>query len=296
MVRRVSLSQLQSELRRIESRRRQQLDRVNQGIRRYNDAVRRRNHEINWAIDQYNSEVRAHNSRVRGNRARLRSELARFQAQLSTPQYGSFRTSTTVLHQAYVELETRAQRRDLTAREAELLDLSEQEDANSLELANAIIGGTDEPEEFESAIGGELSVISSELDDRWKGALFSLNPRNPDAARHFCSSAREIFTQVLDIGAPDSDVIVLLPDCDTTQQGRPTRRSKISYCLATSNTTDEGLAEFVDRDIDNIIELFDVLNQGTHGPAGTFEFSHPTGIKKRVEDGIRFLSRIVRRS
>lgn len=39
--------------------------------------------------------------------------------------------------------------------------------------------------------------------DRWKGALFSLSPTNPDAAQHFCTSAREVLTSMLDIAAPD---------------------------------------------------------------------------------------------
>ncbi len=49
---------------------------------------------------------------------------------------------------------------------------------------------------------------------------------------------------------------------------------------------------FVEADVQNIIELFDVLNAGTHGPAGKYDLVTLASIKKRVEDGLVFLARI----
>lgn len=296
MVRRIAPSQLRNELRRLESDRRRQIQRLDQEIRRHNDGVRRRSQEIRSAVNRLNQQARAHDVRVRANRQRVLSELARFQAQLSRPRYVALTTSTTILHRAYVSLESSVENRDLSSHEALLLDLSEQEDANSLAVTNDLIEGRrDSVADFQSELGRDLELISPELDDRWRGALFSLSPQNPDAARHFCSSAREIFTRMLDIGAPDSDVVGRFPECARVQDRRATRRSKISYCLEVVQTPNEQMVEFVDRDIDNIIELFNVLNRGTHGPAGTFDFPSLAGIKRRVEDGIRFLSKLIRR-
>jgi hypothetical protein len=195
-------------------------------------------------------------------------------------------------------MQQRAQDYDLSHDEAVLLDLSGQETANSVEVVNSLSGqsdlSTDDFQALENNLGNELIAVSPDLDSRWKGALFALNPRNPDAARHFCSSTREIFTQVLEIGAPDQQVVSLLPNCEKTKEGKPTRRSKIDYCLHQKRVDVEFMAEFVDDDVENIVELFKLLNTGTHGSAGIFDVVKLRSIKKRVEDGIRFLSKIVR--
>ena len=65
----------------------------------------------------------------------------------------------------------------------------------------------------------ELASFSMDLVSRWTGALFALNPTNPDAARHFCTSAREVLTSILDIAAPDSAVLEASPNCELTPQG-----------------------------------------------------------------------------
>ena len=138
-----------------------------------------------------------------------------------------------------------------------------------------------------------LRRISTDLDDRWNGAAFSLNQQNPDAARHFCTSAREILTQIFQLKAPDADVVTLLPDCDRTSAGNPTRRSKIRYLLARRDMAAESFEQFVEDDIENIVQLFDVFNKGTHGAAGTFDLPQLVAVKKRVKNGIMFLTEII---
>jgi hypothetical protein len=76
-----------------------------------------------------------------------------------------------------------------------------------------------------------LQTISAELGHRWRGALFSLSPDNPDAARHFCTSARAIIARILDAKASDDRVALLISGGDRTPQGTPTRRVKIRYLL-----------------------------------------------------------------
>ncbi len=39
----------------------------------------------------------------------------------------------------------------------------------------------------------------------------------------------------------------------------------------------------------DVLELFTVFNQGTHGPAGRFSIGQLTVMRKRVEESILFL-------
>jgi hypothetical protein len=163
---------------------------------------------------------------------------------------------------------------------------------------NALLGDTTDIDESlndlqNTAITNELSLISEDLNSRWMGAVFSLNPRNPDAARHFCTSAREVITRILEIKAPDAEVITALPECQKTDQGKPTRRAKVRFLLHQKGMYDDTLEEFVEQDIENIVELFRVFNAGTHGSAGTFNLLTLSSIKRRVEDGVVFLSQLV---
>lgn len=52
------------------------------------------------------------------------------------------------------------------------------------------------------------------------------------------------------------------------------------------------LGTFVDADMENLLELFETFNEGTHGAAGKFSFSQLQAIRKRVEDAIIFLDRL----
>jgi hypothetical protein len=122
--------------------------------------------------------------------------------------------------------------------------------------------------------------------------LFSLHPANPDASRHFCTSAREIFTSILETRAPDEAVKHTVPNCPLTSDGRPTRRARVHFALMRKGVAIDALADFVQVDIDNILELFAVFNDGTHGSAGRFRFEQPMAIKTRVEDGISFLHQV----
>lgn len=62
-------------------------------------------------------------------------------------------------------------------------------------------------------------AFGQDLVDRWTGALFSLSPRNPDAARHFCTSTREVLIAMIDHAAPDSGVTTADSECDRTDRG-----------------------------------------------------------------------------
>jgi hypothetical protein len=52
--------------------------------------------------------------------------------------------------------------------------------------------------------------------------------------------------------------------------------------------------DFVDADINNVMDLFGDFNPATHGEAGRYDLVQLAAIKSRVEGAIQFLHRIVR--
>ena len=286
MPRRFSSSQFRSQLRRIQSKHTQLANRRRQTV-----------NKINQAIRTYNSKVRAHNSRVRANRERLRRELQKLSRTAPQPQYVTFRASVQSVQRSYAALEQQADANLNDDRFGFFLNLSECEAANSVSVINALQGEEPDPPQFQ---GSELSQIdhvlidlSPDIRDRWQGALYALNPKNPDAARHFCTSARELLTAILEQHADDSKVRSVLTNCELTPQGKPTRRSKIRFLLHNFGISDDAVTDFIENDIDNVIQLFYTFNDGTHGSAGRFTNAQLLSIRTRVEDAISFLANII---
>lgn len=290
MAKRINISQLKSKLRQLESKQRQAISKYNQEVRRHNQNVRN-------AVNKYNNAVRQYNARVRANRQKIINELNRLKSR-TTVRYQVLHTSTLTLNTAYQTLERHECEFENRPFGNQFLDLSERENANSLAVSNILEsedqqGTTDDEEELASTvITNELISISPDLDSRWRGALFSLSPRNPDASRHFCTSAREIFIHILDHFAPDSEVISRFPNCEKTDNGQPTRRWKIKHILVNAGLASEQAVDFVDEDVTNVLQLFRVFNDGTHGTAGRFEFTQLRAIKERVESGLVYLTTI----
>ena len=273
---------MRSKLRQAQSKIRQAQTKRKQAINKYNQSVR-----------SYNSKVRAHNARVRANRDRLRRELQKLARTASKPQYVTFRTSVETVQQSYSVLENRADAEIYDDRFDRFLDLSEREAANTASVMNVLEGEEAENETNEeppaSAIDHILNAISQDVHDRWHGALFALSPQNPDAARHFCTSARELLTEILERFGPDDEVRSSLPGCELTPQGKPTRRAKIKFFLYRQGISDESVTDFVENDMDNVVQLFRVFNDGTHGSSGRFEHNQLLAIRARVEGAVSFL-------
>ncbi|MDF1804007.1 hypothetical protein [Thalassovita sp.] len=171
------------------------------------------------------------------------------------------------------------------------------EAANTASVMNVLEGEAPENETDDapptSAIGHILDAISQDVHDRWHGALFALSPQNPDAARHFCTSARELLTEILERFGPDDEVKSSLPNCELTPQGKPTRRAKIRFFLHRQGVSDETVTDFVEKDMDNVVQLFRVFNDGTHGSSGRFEHTQLLAIRARVEGAVSFLWGII---
>ena len=287
MARRVSPSQL-----------RQAQARQRQAINNYNSEVRK----FNRAVSDYNRRARTHNARVRAHRARLQRELQRLRRMPAntTIRYSVYRRSVITLHESFQRMEATAEAGTWTGDDA-LFVMSEGEAANSLAVLNALVAEAPHPTPTEpheiaelrtTTIDGELTRIDPDLEQRWRGALFALSPSNPDAGRHFCTSAREMLDTMLVQAAPDHDVFAANPNAARTQQGSSTRRSRVEFCLSRSGSLDDSLAAFVEADLENVIALFEEFNHGTHGRAGRFDLVQLRAIKLRVEDAVRFVARV----
>ncbi|MEJ1250615.1 hypothetical protein [Denitratimonas tolerans] len=260
---------------------------------------RERVRKINAAINNYNAAVRTYNNRVRANQQRLKNELARLQSRSSTQRVVTYRTSVVRLTESYQRLETTEQTRHLSNEENHFYDLSEREAANSVSLLNALDEDQEAPDDSSDASGlqattitDEISSLSEDLDSRWRGALFSLNPKNPEAARHFCTSVREVFNGIIELSAPDDEVEAAMPGCERTSQGTVTRRSKMAYRLRAKGIVNTELEAFADENINNVLALIRELNGGTHGLSGALSLTALYQVKKRVEDSILFLCQI----
>ena len=284
MARRFSTSQIKSKIRQAQAKQRQAVQRYNSGVRQYNSERRRR-------VDAYNRAVRSYNSRLRSNRPRLQSALQRLARQSVSVQFTSLRQSSLLLSTAYEQL-------DNGGADPFLSDLAERETANSVSVVNVLLGDEEHPlssvdDLATSRITDSLSSFSEDLAMRWSGATFALNPANPEAARHFCTSSREIIAEIFDMEAPDQDVFVKFPDCQVTERGTPTRRAKVHYCLDRSGLANAFLESFVEANIKDLTILFNDLNSGAHGSAGKFTLEQLATIKSRVEDAIDFICEIV---
>jgi hypothetical protein len=303
---RKSPSQIQAELRRLQQRQRQAVSNYNREVDKYNRAVRQAVNEHNsnvrkvkQSIDRYNSAARTHNAKVRANQERLRREVARLNSASRTQTVRvTYRTSVERLTSSFATLERQAESAGWA--DSDVLEFTSAETANSVAALNALLreapateASDEEVDELQlTRIGNELANLDRDLDSRWRGALFALNPRNPDAARHFCTSAREMLSDVLTLVAPTEQVVAQDPECERTDQGNVSRRARIRFCLRRSGFALDGLAEFVDADIDNVIDLFGEFNSGTHGSAGRFSFEQLRTLKARVEDAVLFVMRI----
>lgn len=321
MARRVNISQLNNQMRQAQQRAQRQLkqqvdkanrqikqevDRVNRENKRAVDKVNRqlkqehqqRQQKVRREVSTYNQKVATHNARVRSNRQRLANELRRLSSHQSTPALGQYKTSVDTVTQRYESMETQAEAGRLGEGYNEILDLSEREAANNAAVANALL---DDEQDADSklevfpenpAVLDFLKTFSGDLVARWEGAIFALSAKNPDAARHFCTSSREIITQILEQRATDKTVIEERSECEMTQHNKPTRRAKIGFLLRKMGLWDGALEDFIEADMENIVELFTVFNKGTHGSAGKYSLSQLVEVRRRVEDGLEFLSKI----
>lgn len=224
MTKSFNMSQFKSKMRQLENKQRQAINNYNRAVSQYNNSVKK-------AISDYNTFVRNYNSAVRRNRQIINREISKLQSHSSTRT--TFTVSLDAMQQYYSAVNSYyGEGVPVNQHQDRILDLIEQEQANSVITANAV-ENNEYPEENtdDIEIGNKLLSVSQDLSDRWTGAVFSLNPNNPDACRHFCTSARELFTDFIEIKAPDDEVFSYNPNCAKTERGNATRKEKIKYML-----------------------------------------------------------------
>lgn len=292
-------AQLRSAIQKIQREQKRAIDNYNREARKYNAAVKKAVDEYNREVRNYNSKARAHNRQVENQRRRIKQEVARLNSRPPGTTFVTYRASTTAFVQTYEAVEARLTSRHVSPADQHFLDIASDEAANSVYLANALDGDgaqEDDPTEDElraPSMASELAVFGEDLVNRWTGALYALSPRNPDAARHFCTSAREVIITMLDTSAPDAEVKTNDPDCQVTDTGAVTRRSKISYLLHRHAVTVEDITDLVAEDMNNVLSLFRTFNEGTHGHAGRFTITELSAIRTRVESAIGFIYKVV---
>lgn len=270
---------------------------VKQQINVHNQQVKKHNSEQKRKIDNYNREVRKVNALREKNRQQLNQAIRKFNSSRTTTTI-YYRESVQRLETTFTNLENRTlNNQNYSEHQEDLLrNYPAQEANNSVQLYNALNGDDDgeyiDPDDLQKTyIEDKLNEISTDMSRRWRGALFSLNPQNPDAGRHFCTSVREVYTQILEVKAPDDMVKITFPDCEL-HQGKPNRRSKIKYILTQKSLHSDSFEDFVDSDIDELLSIFRTLNDGTHGSAGRFTIQQLSKLKIRVEDSIQFIAEL----
>lgn len=284
MAKSLNISKLKSQIRQIENKQKQAINKYNREVKPYNNRVKK-------AISDYNVSVRNYNASVRKNKQIISREINKLHSRAIAPNTYTVSLNTMQAHYEAID-SFYPEGTHINSQQDRILDLIEQEHANSIITANAITNDTFPEEDTDDLdIGNKLLLVSEDLNNRWLGAIYSLNPQNPDATRHFCTSAREIFTEFIELKAPDNAVFEYNPNCEKTDHGNATRREKIKYMMR-SKDMDNSVVDFAEADITNILELFHVLSNGTHGEAGRYEYKKLLQIKKRVEQGINFLCEI----
>lgn len=299
MVRRMTPAQFRSAVQKAQRQQKQAVSNYNHEVRKYNTNVKRAVDAYNREARAYNAKVRRHNAAVENQRRRLNQEIRRLNSRPTSTTYVTYQTSVTTLARSYEQAEERLAGRTLTPAEREVIDRVSEDAANSAYLLNALEGDgapEDDPTEDElrtPSLQAELAAFSQDLVARWAGALFALSPHNPDAARHFCTSAREVLVEMLDFAAPDDAVLAADPNCPKVEKGahagEPSRRAKVEYLLARRSITDPAINDLVADDMDNVVALFGTLNRGTHGRAGRFTITQLSAIRDRIEAAVSFV-------
>jgi len=112
-------------------------------------------------------------------------------------------------------------------------------------------------DEFES----RLAALHQDLVSVYRGGIEALENGGTDWRRHAMVSFRELSTHALHLLAPDDKI---LPRAKATDlhNGKPTRRARLNFIFA--EVAGPAIADFFDKDMKAAVELFDLLNTGTH--------------------------------
>ncbi|MEW5800264.1 MAG: hypothetical protein AB1728_14795, partial [Bacteroidota bacterium] len=170
--------------------------------------------------------------------------------------------------------------------------LNPNDDDDSIATINKLVNRVEEinSSTFEKAIVS----LNPSFANVWYGALQSIETENPEKARHFLVSLRELFTRILKALAPDEKIRKWSNDASLYQNDKPTRKARILYLNREINSTE--LSSFIEKDIDSILEFWTILQKGTHSIDFKLTDRQLNGIKLRFESTVKFLIDIERQS
>jgi len=144
--------------------------------------------------------------------------------------------------------------------------------------------------ENEITLSKYLPKFDEGLYNMWKGAVETLNSKNPDKARQFITSIRELFTHLFQKLASDKDIREWTEDPTLFHEGRPKRMTRLLYILR--NINDNLFADFIKKDIETILSLIDLFQKGTHSLSSGFTEHQLIAIKSKSESTLKYLLEI----
>ena len=298
-----SSSQFRSQLNRMKSQARQ-------AEQKLKSAVRKADRENKKVISDYNAGVRRHNQAVRQSNTKRKQAIYKINSELRRLSQPSPRISIETVYQVsgdvYAEtrhgitdlIESRDRFSDVSyndqATKSLLVDIPDNEVIETVETYNYLVRPDTIPQQepsggilSESDFGHVLSAVDPEYCNIWNGALFSLNPNNPDRGRQFMTSSRELIRLLLNNVAPSERVVEHNPDCEKDEKGAPTRRSKLLFLCRLF--PEIHLPTFVERDINATLDLYRLLSGGTHRARNNQDEQALLRVKDRVEHCAGFI-------
>ncbi len=147
----------------------------------------------------------------------------------------------------------------VTGYAANVLGVSGEADAE--QDSPEIQSGVDEVKEEILICTSLLKDLDPALVRLYEGARDALSGTNPDRARHFLSSQRELWNHLLRIIVPDEQVQEWIPKDgkDLLHEGKPTRKARILYLCRDLNH--DPLTEFVVCDTDALVTFISLFNR-----------------------------------
>jgi len=132
-----------------------------------------------------------------------------------------------------------------------------------------------------------LQQVNRDLINLWNGSKKALASDNPDRIRHFGTSLRELFTQVIHALAPNNEIKLWTSRKDYFEDGNPTRKARLNYiCRNISNETFE---EFIDKDITALLAFLDLFQNCTHEVKSKITEIQLLAMQCRAESTIKYL-------
>jgi hypothetical protein len=140
-----------------------------------------------------------------------------------------------------------------------------------------------------------LATFNADLIPMWRGANDALVSNNPDKVRHFTTSLRELYTQVLHQLAPNSRIKEWSQDpSHYDQKGKATRKARLLYICR--NINHPPFSDFLSIDIQSVIAFIDLFQRGTHDIRTQFTDAQLHAMCLRAESSLRFMLEVGFRS